>query len=149
MKKELPWIRRLQKQAMVAATTLAEKASVVVGEAKVSLKKLDVEYDITSKLSDAGDRLGARARKADHEYGLTAKGSAIKQVASVTAALVNGARASCAWCRCSTSTNPAMNPARPNAGRSAWPMDRCSQWLDCGKRGTTTMGKRLRSLSRS
>jgi nicotinate-nucleotide pyrophosphorylase len=38
MKKELPWIRRLQKQAMKAAGAIAHKTSEALGEAKAPEK---------------------------------------------------------------------------------------------------------------
>jgi hypothetical protein len=82
MKKELPWIRRLQKQAMHAAGIIADKTSEALGEAKSGLKKLDERIDITTKLKDTGDKIGALARHADQDYALSSKAGVLKRAAS-------------------------------------------------------------------
>lgn len=90
MKKEMLWIRRLQKQAIEVGATLADKTSVALDEAKIGLKKLDGEYAITAKLKETGDTIGALAQHADQRYDISGKASIARKVATIAAKQVKG-----------------------------------------------------------
>ena len=85
MKKELSWVRRLQKHAIEAAGVLADKTSLALDEAKSGLKKLDDEHGITVKLKTTGDTISVLAQQADQRYDISRKASIAKNVATIAA----------------------------------------------------------------
>jgi hypothetical protein len=85
MKKKLPWVRQLQKQALEAAETIAEKSAVALRGANDGLQKLDDKFNITDKLKEAGGKIGTFTAQADQKFDISSKAQAVKHASSVLA----------------------------------------------------------------
>ena len=84
MKKELSFIRQLQKQAIDAALIVSGKASALQVEATAGLKKLDEHLAITVKVKETGEKIGSFVQQTDQNHGISEKAKALKQVAMAT-----------------------------------------------------------------
>jgi hypothetical protein len=80
----MSWIRRGQKKVIEAAAVVSAKASVVVDEAKIGLKKLDDKHAIIDKLKKTGDTTAVLAQQVDQHHDIFGKaGNVMKTAAEV------------------------------------------------------------------
>ncbi|MDN2696621.1 hypothetical protein O0882_09840 [Janthinobacterium sp. SUN073] len=85
MKKELSWMRRVQKRAIETGAAWSDKASLALGDAKSGLKKLDDKHAITGELKKTGDTIAALAQQVDKRHDISGKaGVAVQAVAAAT-----------------------------------------------------------------